>query len=297
MNKKFKSTIRDKDKIEKIFDNAERDGKEKNILNKEMTKSPENQMQQTNVENDSLINSLSLDKKKITIRDLCPEEKQKIGELLKKLAEEKEEKEKLMKVIDDEKKIYESKIDSILKEKENLSTSQFNNSLYIKNESFMNESLIPQNCEKIEINCNSNTNTNTNSTNKKYIFSDVETLTKGDCNLPQVELKNLKEKFNKLFDTLKKTAQNHDEYFNKYSNTIAPESDNINTSTSLLREERPLVLHRRPIPIDTENSKNLNYNFEDNILQTSIININDDIRESNTSNNFFSESKIIIYNK
>lgn len=266
MNKKFKTSNKQKDK--------------------------DNNSNLCNNDNYTVNNDLNVDKK-ITIRDLCPEEKQKIGELLKKLAEEKEEKEKLMKVIDDDKKVYESKIDSILKEKEHLnsslSASQFNmnmnNSLCLKNESFMNESLYVQNCEKIEIKSHEG---------KKHKISQVENNSIDSdyiCKAPQVELKNLKEKFDKLLSTLKKTAQNHDEYFIKYSNSIENENINlINTSSSLLREEKPLILNHRPTPVDC--------NFEENILQTSILNINDEIRHNdnhtiNTSigNNFFSESK------
>jgi hypothetical protein len=55
--------------------------------------------------------------KKITIKDLCPEEKAKIGELLKKLADEKDEKEKLKQMVEEEKRLYESQIDDLRKEK------------------------------------------------------------------------------------------------------------------------------------------------------------------------------------
>jgi hypothetical protein len=68
-----------------------------------------------NTSNRSLTSSI-LDKK-ITIKDLCPEEKAKIGELLKKLADEKEEKEKLRQLAEEDKKLYKSKIDSLVKDK------------------------------------------------------------------------------------------------------------------------------------------------------------------------------------
>lgn len=58
-----------------------------------------------------------MNEKKITIRDLCPDEKAKIGELIKKLSRENEEKEKLQKQIEEEKKIHESQIEQIEKEK------------------------------------------------------------------------------------------------------------------------------------------------------------------------------------
>ena len=48
--------------------------------------------------------------KKITIKDLCPEDKKKIGDLLKKLSNETEEKEKLRQMLEEDKKLYESKI-------------------------------------------------------------------------------------------------------------------------------------------------------------------------------------------
>lgn len=51
--------------------------------------------------------------KKITIKDLCPEDKKKIGELLRKLSNETEEKERLKQMIEEDKKLYESKIKSM----------------------------------------------------------------------------------------------------------------------------------------------------------------------------------------
>jgi hypothetical protein len=69
--------------------------------------------------NNSLLNSSFLVKtpfdKKITIKDLCAEEKAKIGELLKKLSEEKEEKEKLMTLAKEERRTYEDKIEKLTK--------------------------------------------------------------------------------------------------------------------------------------------------------------------------------------
>ena len=54
-----------------------------------------------------------MEEKKIRIKDLCPEEKRKIGELLKKLSSETDEKEKFKKMLDEDKKIYEEKIRSL----------------------------------------------------------------------------------------------------------------------------------------------------------------------------------------
>ena len=71
------------------------------------------------IEDSSFVNSKNSDSlsKKITIKDLCPEEKLKIGELLKKLAEEKEAKEKLSREIEEEKRNYLMKLESLSKEK------------------------------------------------------------------------------------------------------------------------------------------------------------------------------------
>ena len=72
-----------------------------------------------------------------TLKDLCPEDKAKIGELIKKLAQEKEDKEGLSKEISDVKKNYESIIynlqstnNQILKESTDLQ-DQFRYSLNI----------------------------------------------------------------------------------------------------------------------------------------------------------------------
>ena len=56
----------------------------------------------------SLNNSSEIKKTQyIRIKDLCPEEKRKIGELLKKLSNETEEKEKLQSMLQEDKKLYE----------------------------------------------------------------------------------------------------------------------------------------------------------------------------------------------
>ena len=65
----------------------------------------------------------------IKIKDLCPEEKRKIGELLKKLSNETEEKEKLQSMLQEDKKLYEEKIKSLetsLLQQSMMSTSNFN---------------------------------------------------------------------------------------------------------------------------------------------------------------------------
>ncbi len=50
------------------------------------------------------------------LQDLCPEDKQKIGELIKKLAQEKEEKEKLRKELEEKEKNYQDMVENLAKE-------------------------------------------------------------------------------------------------------------------------------------------------------------------------------------
>jgi hypothetical protein len=52
---------------------------------------------------------------KVTIRDLCPEDKAKIGELIKRLAEEKENKEKVVKDLKEKVKKYRKTVVNIKK--------------------------------------------------------------------------------------------------------------------------------------------------------------------------------------
>ena len=78
----------------------------------------------------SLNNSSEIKKtQNIRIKDLCPEEKRKIGELLKKLSNETEEKEKLQSMLQEDKKLYEEKIKTLetsLLQQSMMSTSNFN---------------------------------------------------------------------------------------------------------------------------------------------------------------------------
>ena len=53
-----------------------------------------------------------------TLKDLCPEDKAKIGELIKKLAEEKQEKEELLRKLEEKHKIFESSMKEIRRENE-----------------------------------------------------------------------------------------------------------------------------------------------------------------------------------
>jgi len=54
------------------------------------------------------------------LQDLCPEDKQKIGELIKKLASEKDEKERLRKELEEKEKHYKSLINNLAKENEDV---------------------------------------------------------------------------------------------------------------------------------------------------------------------------------
>jgi len=55
---------------------------------------------------------------KITIKDLCPEEKQKIGDLIQKLAKEKQEKDELIKKFEQEKSELKNSILNLTKNHE-----------------------------------------------------------------------------------------------------------------------------------------------------------------------------------
>lgn len=64
--------------------------------------------------------SLSSSTGGVRLQDLCPEDKQKIGELIKKLAEEKEEKEKLKKQLETKDVHYQGLIENLTKENEDI---------------------------------------------------------------------------------------------------------------------------------------------------------------------------------
>lgn len=53
-----------------------------------------------------------------TLKDLCPEDKAKIGELIKKLAEEKGEKEQLLRKLEEKQTIFENSMKEIRRENE-----------------------------------------------------------------------------------------------------------------------------------------------------------------------------------
>lgn len=78
---------------------------------------------------------MSSSTKKITIKDLCPEEKKKIGELLKRLSTETEEKNHLQQLLEQDKQFYESQIKT-LKESSILHQKTTTDPLEFKSESF-----------------------------------------------------------------------------------------------------------------------------------------------------------------
>ncbi len=64
--------------------------------------------------------SSSLDHNKITLKDLCPDDKAKIGELIKKLAAEKKEKEELLSLMEERQREFEQSIGAITQESKNM---------------------------------------------------------------------------------------------------------------------------------------------------------------------------------
>ena len=61
---------------------------------------------------------MTLSSNSATLKDLCPEDKAKIGELIKKLAEEKGEKEQLLKKLEEKQTIFENSMKEIRRENE-----------------------------------------------------------------------------------------------------------------------------------------------------------------------------------
>lgn len=108
----------------------------------------------------------------------------------------------------------------LLNSSENINTSLFN--MNLKHES-LNESIIPTNDVVIE---------------KKIVNTFKEQPVKSNT---LDEIKNLRMKFNKVFENLKKTKDNHEEYLSRISTekNIAP----LNNSSSLLAEEKPKYLN------------------------------------------------------
>jgi hypothetical protein len=100
------------------------------------------------------------------------------------------------------------------------------------------------------------------------------------------DVTNLKERFNKVFDSVKRAAKQHEDYFSKLSIT--------SSDSSMLREEKPIIFE--PKPMEAKLHEKVSF---DNILQTSLLNINDDIKENNNISfeNYVFEKENNVYNK
>ena len=104
------------------------------------------------------------------------------------------------------------------------------------------------------------------------------------------DISNLKDKFEKMFQSVKKAAKQHEEYFSKQNITL--------NDTNLIKEDKPISLELKPMEAINKDKTDT----FDNLLQTSIININDDIKENNLFTDRSFESDIFetnnnIYNK
>ena len=158
----------------------------------------------------------------LKIKDLCPEEKRKIGELLKKLSNETEEKEKLQSMLQEDKKLYEEKIKSLetsLLQQSMMSTSNFNDLKAENCRQFSIERTKPKFEEKIIKNKlkekNIKNNINIISDNSNNINSTTATLN---------DIRNLKERFNSMYDKIKKANEINDTIIQK----VDKENNNIN---------------------------------------------------------------------
>jgi hypothetical protein len=203
----------------------------------------------SNLSNRSL-NTSGLEGKKITIKDLCAEEKAKIGDLLKKLADEKEEKERLRQIADDEKKLYESRIDSLVKEK------------YVQNILTFRES--------ISILTTSRYEDNNSMLRTESFMENIPAESKKEPAVGYADIKYLKDRFNQMFENVKKSVTRQEELSFRLNNTSL-----LDSSNQLLKEDKPMSLDYKPIDKIVADRTNLD------ILQTSILNINDEIRDGN----------------
>lgn len=216
--------------------------------------------------------SINLDGSKqqqsIRIKDLCPEEKRKIGELLKKLSNETEEKEKLQNMLQEDKKLYEEKIknlESSILQQSMMSTSNFNDlktetcrqfSIERSNKKPDNNdnNILKNKLKQKVLNDQSNNNINVINNNSN---TNVNTATLND-------IRHLKERFNSMFDKIKKA--------NEINDTIIQKVEKENEMNSIL---------------NNSDIKSANYNFKKNL--NNIKNKNNSI--SNNYNNDFLDDK------
>ena len=216
----------------------------------------------------------------IRIKDLCPEEKRKIGELLKKLSNETEEKEKLQTMLQEDKKLYEEKIKTLetsLLQQSMMSTSNFNfNDLKAENCRQFSIERTPKKEEKIiknklkEKNLSEKLNENNNSNN---INSTAATLN---------DIRNLKARFNSMFDKIKKANEINDTIIQKVEQEDMKNDDelnNIKNNNLDEKEEEPEKI-LPPSPTKQDSFYNDNYNINEND------NDNDEYIYPNPKNNF-----------
>ena len=215
----------------------------------------------------------------IRIKDLCPEEKRKIGELLKKLSNETEEKEKLQTMLQEDKKLYEEKIKTLetsLLQQSMMSTSNFNfNDLKAENCRQFSIERTPKKEDKIIKNKlkekNLSEKFNDNNSNSNNINSTAATLN---------DIRNLKARFNSMFDKIKKANEINDTIIQKVEqediNNDKELNDIKNNNLDEKEEEPEKILP--PSPTKQDSFYNDNYNINDNY--------NDEYIYPNQKNNF-----------
>ena len=199
----------------------------------------------------------------IRIKDLCPEEKRKIGELLKKLSNETEEKEKLQSMLQEDKKLYEEKIKTLetsLLQQSMMSTSNFNDLKTENCRQFSIERTPKKTEEKIIKNklkekvlqekINDNNNSNSNNIN-----STAATLN---------DIRNLKLRFNSMFDKIKKANEINDTILQKVEQENNNNDDDKNIISDEKEDEPEKVLPPSPTKQDSFINENINININDN---------------------------------
>ena len=252
----------------------------------------------------------------IRIKDLCPEEKRKIGELLKKLSNETEEKEKLQNMLQEDKKLYEEKIKNLetsILQQSMMSNSNFNdlktetcrqfsiertikNSDENKNDKFIKNKL-KQKVSNQQTSNNNNLNiVSSNNSNSNNFNSTEATLN---------DIRNLKERFNSMFDKIKKAneindsilqraeKENKDNEMNSILNNSDLKTANINFKKNINNiknnynlsanknifddneEEPEKILPPSPTKQDSFYNDELNYNQKNN-FDKSFLSTNED---------------------
>ena len=185
-----------------------------------------------------------MEEKKIRIKDLCPEEKRKIGELLKKLSNETDEKEKLKQMLSEDKKIYEERIRTL--ETSIQQQSMISNFNEFKAESFSQSFIADKN---------------------KATLNDIKTLRK---------------KFDSAFETLKKVSLKNDGNSTLINNESLIEEVPIRKIPNPIKQD-DFMNNLPSIPNDEINEKSFISNT-DNDLINNLGNMNNSIRKNNNNN-------------